>query len=76
MSKDRGEDLFVVRCIFGQEIRLLPICRRDSRHFARSIPFASDGIADRSTVEYSGFGERVHSPEFNYCEFATIGGLP
>lgn len=34
--------------------------------------FISDWLRNRNTVEYLGIWERVHNPDFNYGEFATI----
>jgi len=34
--------------------------------------FISDWLRNRNTVEYSGIWERIHNPDFNYGEFATI----
>jgi len=34
--------------------------------------FISDWLRNRNTVEYLGVWERIHNPDFNYGEFATI----
>jgi hypothetical protein len=34
--------------------------------------FIADWLRNRNTVEFLGVWERVHNPEFNYGEFATI----
>ncbi len=34
--------------------------------------FISDWLRNRNTVEYLGIWERIHNPNFNYGEFATI----
>ena len=34
--------------------------------------FISDWLRNRNTVEFLGIWERVHNPNFNYGEFATI----
>jgi len=34
--------------------------------------FISDWLRNRNTVEYLGIWERVHNPDFNCGEFATI----
>lgn len=34
--------------------------------------FISDWLRNRNTLEYLGIWERVHNPDFNYGEFATI----
>jgi len=34
--------------------------------------FISDWLRNRNTVEYLGIWERVHNPDFNYGEYATI----
>ncbi len=34
--------------------------------------FISDWLRNRNTVEFLGIWERIHNPEFNYGEFATI----
>lgn len=34
--------------------------------------FISDWLKNRITVEYLGIWERIHNPDFNYGEFATI----
>jgi len=34
--------------------------------------FITDWLRNRNTVEYLGIWERVHNPNFNYGEFATI----
>ena len=34
--------------------------------------FISDWLRNRNTVEYLGMWERIHNPDFNYGEFATI----
>ena len=34
--------------------------------------FISDWLRNRNTVEYIGIWERIHNPDFNYGEFATI----
>ena len=34
--------------------------------------FISDWLRNRSTLEYLGIWERVHNPNFNWGEFATI----
>ncbi len=34
--------------------------------------FISDWLRNRNTVEYLGIWEKIHNPEFNYGEFATI----
>ena len=36
--------------------------------------FISDWLRNRNTVEYLGIWERIHNPDFNYGEFATIKG--
>lgn len=37
--------------------------------------FISDWLRNRNTIEYIGIWERVHNPDFNYGEFATIKSL-
>ncbi|TYL47166.1 KilA-N domain-containing protein [Marinomonas sp. IMCC 4694] len=37
--------------------------------------FISDWLRNRNTVEYLGIWERIHNPDFNYGEFATIKSL-
>ncbi len=34
--------------------------------------FISDWLRNRNTLEYMGIWERIHNPDFNYGEFATI----
>jgi len=34
--------------------------------------FISDWLRNRNTVEYIGIWERIHNPDFNYGEYATI----
>ena len=34
--------------------------------------FIADWLRNRNTVEFLGVWERVHNPEFNHGEFATI----
>jgi len=34
--------------------------------------FISDWLRNRNTVEYLGIWERIHNPDFNYGEYATI----
>ena len=34
--------------------------------------FISDWLRNRNTIEYIGIWERIHNPDFNYGEFATI----
>ena len=34
--------------------------------------FVSDWLRNRNTVEYLGIWERIHNPDFNYGEFASI----
>jgi hypothetical protein len=34
--------------------------------------FISDWLRNRNTLEYLGIWERVHNPNFNWGEFATI----
>ena len=34
--------------------------------------FISDWLRNRNTVEFPGIWERIHNPDFNYGEFATI----
>jgi len=34
--------------------------------------FISDWLRNRNTIEYLGIWERIHNPDFNYGEFATI----
>ncbi|MEI6067075.1 MAG: KilA-N domain-containing protein [Methylococcaceae bacterium] len=34
--------------------------------------FISDWLRNRNTLEYLGIWERVHNPDFNWGEFATI----
>ena len=34
--------------------------------------FISDWLRNRNTIEYLGVGEKIHNPNFNYGEFATI----
>ena len=34
--------------------------------------FISDWLRNRNTVEYLGIWERIHNPNFNYGEYATI----
>ncbi len=34
--------------------------------------FISDWLRNRNTVEYLGVWGRIHNPDFNYGEFATI----
>ena len=34
--------------------------------------FISDWLRNRNTLEYLGIWERIHNPDFNYGEFATI----
>ena len=48
-------------------ILLTDMLRSKEGHF-----FISDWLRNRNTLEYLGFWERVHNPDFNYGEFATI----
>lgn len=34
--------------------------------------FISDWLRNRNTIEFLGIWERLHNPNFNYGEFATI----
>src|SRR5690625_6269608 len=34
--------------------------------------FISDWVRNRNTLEYLAIWERIHNPDFNYGEFATI----
>ncbi|ACU03139.1 KilA-N domain-containing protein [Pedobacter heparinus] len=34
--------------------------------------FISDWLRNRNTIEFLGIWEKVHNPNFNYGEFATI----
>ena len=34
--------------------------------------FITDWLRNRNTMEYLGIWERIHNPDFNYGEFATI----
>ena len=34
--------------------------------------FISDRLRNRNTIEYLGIWERIHNPDFNYGEYATI----
>ena len=34
--------------------------------------FISDWLRNRNTIEYLGVWEKIHNPNFNYGEFATI----
>jgi hypothetical protein len=34
--------------------------------------FISDWLRNRNTVEFLGIWEKIHNPDFNYGEFATI----
>jgi hypothetical protein len=34
--------------------------------------FISDWLRNRNTLEYLGIWEKIHNPNFNYGEFATI----
>ncbi len=34
--------------------------------------FISDWLRNRNTIEYLGVWEKIHNPDFNYGEYATI----
>ena len=48
-------------------ISLTDMLKAKDGHF-----FISDWLRNRNTVEYIGIWERIHNPDFNYGEFATI----
>lgn len=64
--------------VIGTEIRVLTIDKDDFISLTDMLKakdgdfFISDWLRNRNTVEFLGTWERVHNPNFNYGEFATI----
>lgn len=56
-----------IRIAQDDYISLTDMLRSKDGHF-----FITDWLRNRNTVEYLGIWERVHDPDFNYGEFATI----
>ena len=64
--------------VIGTEIRILTLEQEDYISLTDMLKakdgdfFISDWLRNRNTVEFLGIWERVHNPDFNYGEFATI----
>ena len=62
----------------GTEIRIVTIQEDDYISLTDMLKakdgdfFISDWLRNRNTVEYLGIWEKIHSPDFNYGEFAII----
>ena len=56
-----------IRIAKGNYISLTDMLRSKDGNF-----FITDWLRNRNTLEYIGIWERVHNPDFNYGEFATI----
>lgn len=62
----------------GTEIRIITIQEDDYISLTDMLKakdgdfFISDWLRNRNTVEYLGIWEKIHNPDFNYGEFATI----
>jgi hypothetical protein len=62
----------------GTEIRVVTIQEDDYISLTDMVKakdgdfFISDWLRNRNTVEYLGIWEKIHNPDFNYGEFATI----
>lgn len=64
--------------VLGEEIQVLRVADEDYISLTDMLKakdgdfFISDWLRNRNTLEYLGIWERIHNPNFNYGEFATI----
>lgn len=64
--------------VIGTEIRIITVEQEDYISLTDMLKakdgdfFISDWLRNRNTVEFLGIWEKVHNPDFNYGEFATI----
>ena len=63
----QGTSISVLSIKDGDYISLTDMLKAKDGDF-----FISDWLRNRNTVEFLGIWERVHNPDFNYGEFATI----
>lgn len=63
----QGTSISVLSAQGGDYISLTDMLKAKDGDF-----FISDWLRNRNTVEFLGIWERVHNPDFNYGEFATI----
>lgn len=63
----KGTDITILSHEQGDYISLTDMLKAKDGDF-----FISDWLRNRNTVEFLGIWERVHNPDFNYGEFATI----
>ncbi|CAN5283148.1 KilA-N domain-containing protein [soil metagenome] len=63
----QGTEITVMSHPAGDFISLTDMLKAKDGDF-----FISDWLRNRNTVEFLGIWERIHNPDFNYGEFATI----
>ena len=63
----KGKDITVLKKNDEHYISLTDMLRAKDGDF-----FISDWLRNRNTVEFLGIWEKIHNPDFNYGEFATI----
>jgi len=63
----QGTEITVMSHSAGDFISLTDMLKAKDGDF-----FISDWLRNRNTVEFLGIWERIHNPDFNYGEFATI----
>jgi hypothetical protein len=63
----QGTEITIISHQQGDYISLTDMLKAKDGDF-----FISDWLRNRNTVEFLGIWERVHNPDFNYGEFATI----
>ena len=66
----KGNEIGLLRINGEDFISLTDMLRSKEGDF-----FISDWLRNRNTVEFLGFWEKVHNPDFNYGEFAIIKSL-
>ena len=61
------KDITVIRVKDEDFISLTDMLKAKDGEF-----FISDWLRNRNTIEYIGIWEKIHNPDFNYGEYATI----
>jgi len=65
--KVQDQDITIIKVEEEDYISLTDMLKAKDGEF-----FISDWLRNRNTIEYLGIWEKIHNPDFNYGEFATI----
>jgi len=78
MFSDKGDAVMAKITVLENEVTVLKIKDEDYISLTDMLKskdgdfFISDWLRNRNTIEYLGVWEKIHNPNFNYGEFATI----